>query len=46
MNTLHHDHPDPDPEGECILRVDQVTAEDDCLVWSFIVDQGRCQAAS
>ena len=43
MNTLRErDH---EPEGRCIFRVDKVIAEDDCLVWSFIVDQGRCQGS-
>ena len=43
MNTLRErDH---EPEGECILRVDKVIADDDCLVWSFTVDQGRCQGS-
>ena len=38
MNTLHRER-DPEPEGRCIFRVDKVIAEDDCLVWSFIVDR-------
>jgi hypothetical protein len=44
VNTLHRER-SHEPEGRCILRVDKVIAEDDCLVWSFVVDQGRCQGS-
>jgi hypothetical protein len=39
--TLSHDHEPAEPKGEYVLRVDKVTQDDDRLVWSFIVDQGK-----
>ena len=43
MNTLHHDH--PNPEGECIFRVASVVQDDDAIVWSFCVEEGECQGS-
>jgi hypothetical protein len=42
--TLTQDH-EPEPEGECVLRVDRVTPDDDRLVWSFTIAQGKCQGS-
>jgi hypothetical protein len=39
--TVSRDYADPpEPDDECILRVDRVTAEDDHLLWSFTVEEG------
>lgn len=42
MNTLHRD---PAPEGECIFRVASVVQDDDAIVWSFFVEEGKCQGS-
>jgi hypothetical protein len=39
MNMTLRDH-NRDHDGQFILRVDKVTAEDDELVWSFIIEDG------
>jgi hypothetical protein len=35
MNTLHRN-----PNGDCIVRVDKVSQDDNCLAWSFSVVAG------
>jgi hypothetical protein len=42
--TVSRDYAEPpDPDDECIFRIDKVIQDDDRLVWSFTIDQGPGQ---